>query len=398
MSIRLKITLLFLASLLLMGYMGYWVQSRSTQKNQTILIQRYLRTAKTLLSPMMKGDTRAFDAKMKELGITEVVPNPMSHTSSILYRQPLSYGEIVIFSSNEKTYVSLTYLDETHTLYDSIQEESIAEQRMTYLMIGIDIGLLLLIYLLVLKIFSPLKQLGRTMRAFSLGDLHIRSKLKGNDEIVEVSESFNTMAQKLQQALNAKEALLREVGHELKTPIAKGKFALEGIKMSPSKKILEESLNDLDTLTSAILHQKRIDEEPLQITTFKLSTLITEALSKLMIEEESIHIDIKDFDIEADLSSMSIALKNLLENALKYTDSLPIEIKTSGTCVHIISYAKALDKPLSYYLQPFTQASKQQKGFGLGLSIVKKIVEKHEFTLHYKHRSGENDFILCFGK
>ena len=381
-----------------MTYMGYWVQSQAAQKNRTILIQRYLRTAKTLLTPMMKGDTRAFDAKLKELGVKEITPNPMPHSSPILYRQPLSYGEIVIFSLNKKTYLSLTYLDETRILYDPFQEESIAEQNMTYLMISIDIGLLLLIYLLVLKMLSPLKQLGRTMRAFSHGNLYIRSKLKGNDEIVEVSESFNTMADKLQQTLNAKEALLREVGHELKTPIAKGKFALEGIKMSPSKKILEESLNDLDALTSAILDQKRIDEEPLHITTFKFSTLITEALSKLMIEEESIRIDIEDFDIEADLSSMSIALKNLLENALKYTDSFPIEIKTSGTCVHIVSYAKPLDKPLSYYLQPFTQASRQQKGFGLGLSIVKKIVEKHEFTLNYKHRSGENDFILCFGK
>ncbi len=398
MSIRLKITLLFLTSLLLMTYMGYWVQSQTAQKNRTILIQRYLRTAKTLLTPMMKGDTRAFDAKLKELGVKKITPNPMPHSPPILYRQPLSYGEIVIFSLNKKTYLSLTYLDETRILYDRFQEESIAEQRMTYLMISIDIGLLLLIYLLVLKMLSPLKQLGRTMGAFSHGNLHIRSKLKGKDEIAEVSESFNTMADKLQQALNAKEALLREVGHELKTPIAKGKFALEGVEKSPSKKILEESLNDLDALTSAILHQKRIDEEPLHMTTFKLSTLITEALSKLMIEEEDIRIAIEDFDIEADLFSMSIALKNLLENALKYTCSLPVEIKTSGSCIHIISYAEALEKPLSYYLQPFTRASKQHKGFGLGLSIVQKVVEKHGFSLNYEHRLGENHFILCFDK
>ena len=347
---------------------------------------------------MMKGDTRAFDAKLKELGVKEITRDPMPHLPPILYRQPLSYGEIFIFSLNKKIYLSLTYLDEARILYDRFQEKSIAEQRMTYLMIGIDIGLLLLIYLLVLKIFSPLKHLGRTMRAFSLGDLHIRSTLKGNDEITEVSESFNTMADKLQQALNAKEELLREIGHELKTPIAKGKFALESIEESPSKSIIKGALNDLDTLTSAILHQKRIDEELLYITTFKLSTLITEALSKLLIKEDDIRIIIEDFDIDADLSSMTIALKNIMENAFKYTRSLPVEIKTSGACIHIISYGEPLDKPLSYYLQPFTRASKQDHGFGLGLSIVKKIMEKHEFTLNYKHRSGENDFILCFRK
>ncbi|WP_456457515.1 ATP-binding protein, partial [Nitratifractor sp.] len=213
----------------------------------------------------------------------------------------------------------------------------------------------------------------------------------------EVSGSFNAMADRLQQALNSKEELLREVGHELKTPIAKGKFALEGIDESPSKAILREALEDLDTLTSAILHQKRIDEEPLEIRSFKVSTLIAEALSKLVVDEEKVRIDIEDFEVRGDLPYLGIALKNLVENALKYTRSFPIEIRTTdGSCIHVLSEGEALERSLAYYLQPFTRGSRRKQGFGLGLSITKKILEKHGFTLNYVHSSGWNDFSICF--
>ena len=396
MSIRTKITLLFLTSLLLMSGMTYWVQTQTTQKNRTILTERYLRAAKTLLSPVIKGDNRKLEAKLDELGMQRVEIRKDTRAASILYRQPLSYGEIVIFAVQGNTYLSLAYLDETLTLYDTLQQESRQEQHITYLFFALDIGLLLLIYLLVLTILSPLKHLSRTMKYFSYGDLDVRSKLTGKDEIAELSESFNLMAKRLQHALNAKEELLREVGHELKTPIAKGKFALEGINESCSKTVIKEAFNDLDTLTSAILHQKRIDEEKMYIEKFKASTLITRTLSKLTLNEEDVHIVIEDFEISADLHYMSMALKNLVENALKYTHTLPIEIRASDTCIHIISCAEALDRPLAYYTQPFTRAASDKKGYGLGLNITQKILDKHGFSLHYTHSDGRNDFVICF--
>ena len=118
--------------------------------------------------------------------------------------------------------------------------------------------------------------------------------------------------------------------------------------------------------------------------------------SKLTLNEEDVHIVIEDFEISADLHYMSMALKNLVENALKYTHTLPIEIRASDTCIHIISCAEALDRPLTYYTQPFTRAASDKKGYGLGLNITQKILDRHGFSLHYTHSDGRNDFVICF--
>jgi two-component system OmpR family sensor kinase len=374
--------------------MTYWVERKIEQKNRTIITEKYLRAAKTLIPILIKSDNHKLKDKLHEIGLKRV--ENFTRKGLTLYYQSLIYGKLIIFLHNNNLYLSITYLDETLTLYDTQQQESKQEEHIAYLFFILDAGLLLLIYILVLSIVSPLKHLSHIIKQFSNGNLKIRSKLKGKDEIAKLSSNFNSMADRLQQALNAKEELLREVGHELKTPIAKGKFALEKIQNSPSKEIIQEAFNELDTLTTTILEQKRIDEEKMQKEKFKASTLIMQALSKLTVNEEDIEINLEDFDILADLYYMSLALKNLIENGLKYSEKLPIKIKAFNGYIHIISYGKILDKPLEYYMQPFTRVSEIKKGFGLGLNITKKIIKKHGYTLSYLHNSGENDFMISF--
>ena len=86
------------------------------------------------------------------------------------------------------------------------------------------------------------------------------------------------------------------------------------------KEIIKRAFNDLDTLTSEILQMQLLSKDDLfEIRRFKAQTLITEALSKLTIEnEDALQIEIEDFFIEGDLYYLTIALKNLLDNGLKY--------------------------------------------------------------------------------
>lgn len=128
-----------------------------------------------------------------------------------------------------------------------------------------------------------------------------------------------------------------------------------------------------------------------------METLIIQALNKLYIEDENlIYINIEDnFKINADLHYLSMALKNLIDNAIKYATNYPIEIKVKDKKIYIINSAKELSKDLEYYLKPFTQELSQRDGFGLGLSIVQKVLKKHNFNLLYKYKNNKIHFIIC---
>ena len=139
-----------------------------------------------------------------------------------------------------------------------------------------------------------------------------------------------------------------------------------------------------------------MDLVKLNLTTFSAETLIIESLGKLYLEDESkVEIEIvEDFKINADLYYLSTALKNLIDNALKYAISYPIVIQANKNEISISNKGKELSKELEYYLKPFTQELSQRDGFGLGLSIVKKVIDKHNFQLNYVYENESNIFKI----
>ena len=126
--------------------------------------------------------------------------------------------------------------------------------------------------------------------------------------------------------------------------------------------------------------------------------MILKSLSKLLIEDESkIKVNIKnDFNIEADFYYLSLALKNLLDNAIKYAKDFPIIIESYENTIYVKNISNELLNDLIYYLQPFTREENQQQGHGLGLNIVSKILELHSFDLEYTHKDSYNIFSISF--
>jgi two-component system OmpR family sensor kinase len=125
-----------------------------------------------------------------------------------------------------------------------------------------------------------------------------------------------------------------------------------------------------------------------------MSDLIEASIDLLMIEAPqryiTMHID-KDYSINVDFELFTLILKNLLDNGIKYSTDKHITIIIDNDQIQIINQAEALKEPLENYFKPFHTS---KKGLGLGLYIVKSILDIHNMELHYRHEEGKNIFMV----
>ena len=395
MSIFKKISILFFISLTLMSIIGFWIDEINSKRIDTLVKEKYIKISNELFQNIenktqLNALLDKYDLEKKEL--------KNNNNYNILYENTLTFGYIVILQETfgDEFIIKIKYLDDEYIL-KTADEENITDKLILNILVFVDIFVLILIFLYILKLLSPLKIITKQLTNFANGDLSSRIDIKSNDEIGILANSFNKMASNLENLITTREELLRDIGHELRTPIAKGKFAIEKIDDFSQKELLKKIFKDLEILTNELIELEKLNSTKLNITTFKAETLIVESLAKLYLDDESkIEIEIiDDFKIKADLYYLSIVLKNLIDNAIKYTSSFPIKIIVKTNEISVLNQGKALAKELDYYLKPFTQELSQRDGFGLGLSIVKKIIDRHDFRLEYSYRNESNIFKVC---
>ncbi len=327
----------------------------------------------------------------------------MLELSKTVYEKNTSFGEIKILIDPKGRYLlQMSYLDESLLVRDRAQDESILGQGMVTYLIFADIFVLVLTFLMIMKLIFPLKQIASTLQTFGEGALHVRMKHFGSNELGKLSDTFNAMACNIEALILSRQRLLRDIGHELRTPLAKSKLALEMLGEGKYQQSLKKAISQIDELTKELLDIERLNAnmEQLNLTRFDAETLISESLSRALIDDESlVELHIEDsFEINGDLNYLSIALKNLIDNALKYTTQKPIIIEVHSHTISVKSRGEALEHTLDYYCEPFAQGDDARgvEGFGLGLSIVKKIVQKHGFGFELTCKEGLNSFLLRF--
>jgi two-component system OmpR family sensor kinase len=397
MSISKKISVLFVLSFLLMSIIGFWIDTINSKRIDDLIKQKYLDIANEILLNI--DNKNQIEQLLEQYGLKRV--STLANDNEVLYEQKHTFGVISIQkeSFEDEFILHINFLDESLIL-KTPDEQNINDKLQLNALIFLDIFILVVTFAYILKLLYPLKTITKEIENFSHGNLSSRIKITSNDEIGTLAKTFNTMANTLENLITTREALLRDIGHELRTPIAKGKFALEKINDFSQKELLKKIFKDLELLTNELLELEKLNSSKLNLSTFSTETLILEALSKLYIDDESkIQLHIKeDFNITGDLHYLSLALKNIIDNALKYATTLPVTIEVSSHSICVSNHGHALSKELEHYLKPFTQERQERDGFGLGLSIVKKIMDKHQFDLSYEFQKEQNRFTLYFVK
>ncbi len=256
--------------------------------------------------------------------------------------------------------------------------------------------LIVLLYLWIMKSFKPLSKLKSQIQTFSEGNLDIECKSDKKDEIAEVANEFDHAVTMIRELLHSRQLFLRAIMHELKTPIAKGRLVSEMIGDEKNKARLHSIFERLNLLIDEFAKIEKITSKnfDLAIKPYKMSDLVEASIDMLMIENPKHLITTqieKDYSINVDFELFTLVIKNILDNGIKYSTDKHITVIIGENKLKIVNKGEVLKEPLENYFKPF-HASK--KGLGLGLYIVKSILDIHQMRLDYQHKEKENIFTV----
>lgn len=257
------------------------------------------------------------------------------------------------------------------------------------------LGGLVSMYLLLWSNLKPLKHLYEQIQRYGEGEEIVDAPNNGKDEIALISNAFHDALQKQTRLKKSRELFLRNIMHELKTPITKGKLIVELEEASPNRNLLAKLFSRLEHLIRQMADIEKMHAFSLTKSSTSLDSMIVRALENLMIEEDAVEISGCTQRIMVDCDLFTSALQNLIDNALRHATSYPIHIDCDGEKICIRNSGEPLKRPVEEALQAFV-TERGDGGLGLGLYIAQAVCDLHRFDLQYAYEEGIHHFCIRF--
>lgn len=269
---------------------------------------------------------------------------------------------------------------------------------------------LVIIYLVSLRLTKPLREMSAAAKQYATGNFSKRVRISkrklrifGQDETDELVIAFNSMAQALATLESSRRSFVANVSHELKTPMTTIGGFIDGIldgTIEPEKetqylKIVSDEVKRLSRLVTGMLNMSKIEAGELDIkpVRFDISEMIFRTLLSFeqIIDKKFIEIrgleKFESVNIFADKDLINQVVYNLIDNAVKFTPecgyieavvthtgkTVTVQIRNSGAGVP----DEEIDKIFERFYKIDKSRSYDVKGAGMGLYIVKTIVELH---------------------
>lgn len=252
-------------------------------------------------------------------------------------------------------------------------------------------AILFLSYALVLRLFRPLEWLNEGVREAARGNLGHDVAIAGRGELSELSRAFNDMIGRIREMIKAREQLLLDVSHELKSPITRIKVALElGKGNLPA--VVRRNVGEMETMVTELLETARLDSGrgSLSLAPADPAELVREAVQPFQESVPGVRLDAPPGlpRVELDAKRVRSVIRNLVENALKYSahQERPVEasLRARDGRLELIVRDYGYGIPasdLDSVFEPFYRVDKSRNrdtgGYGLGLSLCRKIMEAH---------------------
>ena len=260
---------------------------------------------------------------------------------------------------------------------------------------GVVFAIIIIAYILTIRKLKPLRRLKRQMDRFAQGNLDINCQTDGEDEISQVANSFHNAVEQINKLNHSRQLFLRNIMHELKTPITKGRISAEMLENGKQRERLISTFEKLELLINefASIEQITSGEGLKNVKPYRLVDMLDEAIDLAMISPSQIEIEMDDdIILHVDFRLFTTAMKNVIDNGIKYSIDQTIQILANKEKISFISQGKPLKYELEYYLEPFVQEKNSHQSFGLGLYIVHHIIKAHHIHFTYEHKEGYNYF------
>ncbi len=263
------------------------------------------------------------------------------------------------------------------------------------------LGMAFATYLLVRPLQGRLRRLEGSVREVGAGNLDARAEVRGHDAVGQLAATFNGMTEHIQRLIEAQREMTRAVSHELRTPVARIRFGLEMLAdvADPEKRRnkleeLDQDIDQLDELIDEILTFARLEEgtptlefKPVDMPALleQIERELTPISGDILISTDYTQVSGERRFAEGEERYLHRILQNLVTNAMRYArarvivryraeeEQAVLEVEDDGPGISTAEYERIF-KPFARLDQSRHRSS---GGYGLGLSIVQRVVEWH---------------------
>lgn len=278
----------------------------------------------------------------------------------------------------------------------------------------------IVIYFLTSNMVQPLRQMVTATKSFSQGDFTSRIPVDGMDEIAQLALAFNNMASNLATLESVRRSFVANVSHELKTPMTTIAGFVDGIldgTIPPEKqdhylRIVSDEVKRLSRVVKSMLNIARIEagEQSINPQVCDINEIVCRIVFTFEASIEAKKLDIRGLDVEkvmveVDPDLIHQVIYNLMENAVKFANeggyievnynsdgkSTYVGIRNSGTGLAKDEIPRVFDR----FYKTDSSRSKDKNGVGLGLHIVRSIINLHHGDIIVRSVEGEySEFVF----
>jgi len=269
-------------------------------------------------------------------------------------------------------------------------------------------------------LLRPLSQMANVARAFVRGDFSARVPLPARqDELYDMTVSFNSMAEAMENAENNRRGLIASVSHDLRTPMTTIGGFVDGILDGTIKpenqekylRIVSDEVKRLARMASSMVEVSRLEsgERDLSRVVFDMSELVRRVVisfeHKLALGGVEVALDIPDTaSMNGDHDSLFQVVYNLMDNAVKFTEkggtiTIFMEEKGGSLKFHIINTGGEI-KPedqkriFDRFFKGDQSRNTSGSGSGLGLYIARTVINRHNGDIYVKSGNGKTEFVF----